>query len=212
MLEPIPVVPKNPAERKMDPMCRLNYAKPYTVEHNVKSLDFGDVPHNWIPALRSNFALTLQLLQSSYQAPASDQSNNHHSVDENTVLTPHRELVESQSTPPSVEALEGRTHAAGQVQTDSGYHSGKGTDTASVCSIDSNGSSLGIPTDTLQDFITVFANVLLDKVTVYAGAAYDVAEHPPGVIEAHFHDLLRRYAIDLEACIPESNASHHSME
>lgn len=74
MLEAIPVIPKNPAERKMDPMSRLNYAKPYTVEHNVKSLDFGDVPPEWISSLRSNFALTLQLPHTVHAADDSQPS------------------------------------------------------------------------------------------------------------------------------------------
>ncbi|KAH7062218.1 hypothetical protein B0J12DRAFT_230432 [Macrophomina phaseolina] len=63
MLQPIPVRPRDPAESKMDAMSRLNYAKPYTVEHNVKSLDFGDVPPEWIPTLRQNFITVLQLEQ-----------------------------------------------------------------------------------------------------------------------------------------------------
>lgn len=66
MLEPIRVVAKNPAESKMDYMSRLNYAKPYTVEHNVKSLDFGDVPRDWLPTLLQNFASALQLGQAQH--------------------------------------------------------------------------------------------------------------------------------------------------
>lgn len=42
MGEPIRVIGKN-AWNKMDPMSRVNFAKPYTVEHNVKVEDFGSV-------------------------------------------------------------------------------------------------------------------------------------------------------------------------
>ncbi|OJD34982.1 uncharacterized protein BKCO1_19000171 [Diplodia corticola] len=60
MLQAIPVVATDPTQAKMDVMSRLNYAKPYTVEHNVKSLDFGDVAPGWTDYLRQNFLSVLQ--------------------------------------------------------------------------------------------------------------------------------------------------------
>ncbi|KAL1638748.1 hypothetical protein SLS58_008672 [Diplodia intermedia] len=60
MLQAIPVVATDPTQAKMDAMSRLNYAKPYTVEHNVKSLDFGEVAPDWINTMRQNFLSVLQ--------------------------------------------------------------------------------------------------------------------------------------------------------
>lgn len=42
MLTPIRVRPKKKMEN-LDPMARVNFGKLYTVEHNVKVYDFGDV-------------------------------------------------------------------------------------------------------------------------------------------------------------------------
>lgn len=42
MLSAIRVQPKHPGET-LDDMSRINFAKVYTVEHNVKAYDFGDV-------------------------------------------------------------------------------------------------------------------------------------------------------------------------
>jgi hypothetical protein len=40
---------------KLDPMSRINYAKIYTVEHNVKVYDFGQVDPQYEHILISNF-------------------------------------------------------------------------------------------------------------------------------------------------------------
>jgi hypothetical protein len=42
LLNPIRVIPKTPRD-KLEPQSRLNYAKIYTVEHNVKVLFIGQV-------------------------------------------------------------------------------------------------------------------------------------------------------------------------
>ncbi|KAF9640771.1 hypothetical protein BFW01_g12577 [Lasiodiplodia theobromae] len=60
MLSPIPIIPIDPAQNKMHPMSRLNYAKVYTVEHNVKTLDFGYVPPDMVANLQQNFLTVLQ--------------------------------------------------------------------------------------------------------------------------------------------------------
>lgn len=54
MLESIKV---NPAFRggRMDPMSRLNFAKVYTVEHNVKVAEFGDVSPDSLVILKHQF-------------------------------------------------------------------------------------------------------------------------------------------------------------
>ena len=42
MLRPVRVVPAN-ASDEMDPMSRLNFAKVYNVEKNIKVADFGRI-------------------------------------------------------------------------------------------------------------------------------------------------------------------------
>jgi hypothetical protein len=39
----------------MDPMARLNYAKIYTVEHNVKVYDFGIVHEDYLDTFKHQF-------------------------------------------------------------------------------------------------------------------------------------------------------------
>ncbi|KAF2843245.1 hypothetical protein M501DRAFT_905314, partial [Patellaria atrata CBS 101060] len=51
MREPIRVK-QNVKYEKMDPMSRVNFAKIYTVEHNVKVYDFGNVHPRFISLLR----------------------------------------------------------------------------------------------------------------------------------------------------------------
>ena len=42
-------------EQKLDPMSRLNFGKPYTVEHNIKAMDVGMVLRDSLPFLESYF-------------------------------------------------------------------------------------------------------------------------------------------------------------
>ncbi|KAL1386014.1 hypothetical protein HDK64DRAFT_256065 [Phyllosticta capitalensis] len=56
MRDPIRVRATHPEERNMDPLSRINYAKPYTVEHYVKSYDFGQVDPAYEHVLQNNFA------------------------------------------------------------------------------------------------------------------------------------------------------------
>ncbi|KAF2087089.1 hypothetical protein K490DRAFT_57161 [Saccharata proteae CBS 121410] len=65
MLTPISVVPTDEVERRMDPMSRVNYGKPYTVEHNVKVFDFGQVHDDSISIMRRNFLGVWQLQEQS---------------------------------------------------------------------------------------------------------------------------------------------------
>jgi len=51
MMGPIRVVPKKKQD-KMHDMSRINFAKIYTVEHNVKVYDFGDVHRDYLARLR----------------------------------------------------------------------------------------------------------------------------------------------------------------
>jgi hypothetical protein len=56
MLESIRVVPKSRTD-KMDELSRVNFAKIYTVEHNVKVYDFGDVHERYKHILKQQFRL-----------------------------------------------------------------------------------------------------------------------------------------------------------
>ncbi|ERF75812.1 hypothetical protein EPUS_01642 [Endocarpon pusillum Z07020] len=52
--EPIAVKPASP-DQKLDPMSRLNFGKPYTVEHNIKAMEVGMVTDKSMPYLVTYF-------------------------------------------------------------------------------------------------------------------------------------------------------------
>lgn len=54
MLEPIKVKPNDRRDR-MEPASRVNFGKTYTVEHNVKVYDFGNVDKDSAHRLRSQW-------------------------------------------------------------------------------------------------------------------------------------------------------------
>lgn len=56
-----------------------------------------------------------------------------------------------------------KTDFASHLPSDSGYNSGLGAVPSLVCFANSTGSSLGIPRDFLQEFITFFGDTLIDK-------------------------------------------------
>lgn len=66
--EPMQAVPirvdTNDRTETLDSMSRVNFAKVYTIEHNVKVLDFGYVNQHSLPALESQFH-TVWFAQSS---------------------------------------------------------------------------------------------------------------------------------------------------
>jgi hypothetical protein len=47
--------------QKLDEMCRINFAKMYTFEHNVKVLDFGNVSEDSLLTLLSQWRYVLDL-------------------------------------------------------------------------------------------------------------------------------------------------------
>ena len=83
------------------------------------------------------------------------------------------------------------------VPSDSGYHSGLGTDTESVCSMDSVGSSLGLPQNFLQEFIAFFGDTLIEKAGARQWAGYALAHRSPEEIEKRLTALLKEYALEL---------------
>lgn len=59
MLASIRITPKSRSE-KLDSMSRINFAKMYTIEHNVKVYNFGDVHDNFVDLLRHQWKYTLE--------------------------------------------------------------------------------------------------------------------------------------------------------
>ncbi|KAF7513369.1 hypothetical protein GJ744_009790 [Endocarpon pusillum] len=94
------------------------------------------------------------------------------------------------------------------VPSDSGYHTGLGTDTDSVCTLGSVGTSLGLSQDFLQDFIAFFGDTLIDKAGARAWAGYALVQHAPEVIEHRLDGLLKDYAIDLLSISQEVKIEH----
>jgi hypothetical protein len=60
MLQPIRVVPKA-KDTKLDTMSRINFAKIYTVEANIKVFDFGDVHEDSLSDLVHQWKQVLDL-------------------------------------------------------------------------------------------------------------------------------------------------------
>lgn len=54
------------AKEKLDPMSRINYAKPYTVEHNVKVLFIGSVNKKYMKRLENGYNSIHSYTQNSY--------------------------------------------------------------------------------------------------------------------------------------------------
>jgi len=59
MLPSIRIVPKSRRYGKMDKMSRIDFSRMYTVEHNVKVFDFGNVHPAHLGRLRSHWIQTL---------------------------------------------------------------------------------------------------------------------------------------------------------
>lgn len=270
MLPAIRIIASDPSESRMDPLSRINYAKVYTVEHNAKTLEFGDVAREWSLQLQQNFLAAFQLRPNPtpgisrrqpaspensqprwYQGSETDRSSTLVSWDapipktkavledvEEVVIydqaqrqslrrsstiaeadevdtissemqQPH--ILPQSAIPPAVSAkddidsLEIPVPDAGQAHSDLGYHSGRGTDTASVCFIKSRGSSVSLPTSFLQDFIEFFGNNLIVMAGVREWMPYAQVAHKSAGIEAHLDRLLKCYAHDLEELASETH-------
>lgn len=83
------------------------------------------------------------------------------------------------------------------VPSDSGYRSGYGSDTESVCSMKSITSSLNIPHDLLQDFIASFVTALIKRSGARAWAEYSMAHYSLKEIESQLDALLKEYSMNL---------------
>lgn len=93
-----------------------------------------------------------------------------------------------------------------QIPSDSGYHSGLGTDTGSVCSMGSVGSSLGIPRDFLQEFIAFFGDTLIEKSGAQHWAGHALTSRSSIEIETQLAVLLKEYAMEVTVDPPESQS------
>lgn len=78
---------------------------------------------------------------------------------------------------------------------DSGYRSGVGTDTASICSEQSTGSTMGLTQDFLQDFIAFFTDTLIEKAGARQWSQYASAQFPPEYMEERLIAILRDFTI-----------------
>ncbi|KAK2735200.1 hypothetical protein FQN57_001340 [Myotisia sp. PD_48] len=85
-----------------------------------------------------------------------------------------------------------------QAPSDSGYHSGFGADTESVRSLDSEGNSLGLPQDFLQDFVSYFGDTLIESTGARQWAGYAFAHHPLLEIETLLNLLLKEFTSKLQ--------------
>jgi hypothetical protein len=69
MLGSIRVKPRKKSD-KMDPMARVNYSKFYTVAHDVKVYEFGDVHSSYLALLLAQWTWVLQNLPHTSQEEA----------------------------------------------------------------------------------------------------------------------------------------------
>jgi hypothetical protein len=83
------------------------------------------------------------------------------------------------------------------LSSDSGYQSGLGTDTESVISETSTGSSLGVSKHFVQDFVAFFGDALIDKAGARQWAQFAMAHNSPAEIENRLTALLKAFAIHL---------------
>jgi hypothetical protein len=90
------------------------------------------------------------------------------------------------------------------VQSDSGYRSGLGTDTESVCSLDSTGSSLGLPQNFLHEFIAFFGDTLIDRAGTRQWAQYTLAHRSSEEVEKQLSALLKEFVLELSSKTPSS--------
>ena len=58
-LEPICIIPSSP-DQKLDQMSRINFGKPYTIEHNVKVMNVGRVDPDSMPRLLAYFKTNME--------------------------------------------------------------------------------------------------------------------------------------------------------
>jgi len=83
------------------------------------------------------------------------------------------------------------------IPSDSGYHTGIGKDTDSICSIDSFSSSLGLPGDFLQEFIAYIGDTLVEKTEAKTWGKSLRAHLSQISAESKIEDLLKEYSIKL---------------
>jgi hypothetical protein len=105
-----------------------------------------------------------------------------------------------------IELSSKETRLQDQVFSDSGYRSGQGSDTESICSFNSSQNSIGLPHDVLQDFIAFVGSALLEKCGAKHWAEYVSAHHSVDAIEKQVGSMLKWYTRQLVQATSASGA------
>jgi hypothetical protein len=89
--------------------------------------------------------------------------------------------------------------------TDSGYHTGRGTDTCSILSSDSTGPWSGLDSAIFQGLVTNFTKTILENPSIAAWAGAAATTIPSDILEAKAALLLKEYSKEL---LPLTSSSH----
>lgn len=92
-------------------------------------------------------------------------------------------------------------------KTESGYHTGRGTDTASITSCDSIEPPSGLSSDKLQDLIKTFINTLSESPCVIDWIGATTITTPRRDLESKFMRLLKKFSLEL---LPIANVDQDS--
>jgi hypothetical protein len=111
---------------------------------------------------------------------------------------------------PKVDTEVAGAHNVDLVFSDSGYRSGQGTDTESICSLNSTQGSVGLPHDVLQDFIALIGNALIGTCGARHWAEYASAHHSADVIEKQVGSAMKWYTKQLMQARSAFEATHVS--
>lgn len=141
--------------------------------------------------------LTTHTLSKSACETSTTPTRSNRNLPEESRSTSHRLSELRAEHPPTQTTPKSHETTTDSIQSDSGYQSGLGTDTESVCSVDSTGSSLGLPQDFLQDFIAFFGDTLIEKDGARQWVEYSLAHRPFEDIERKLASLLKVYAVDM---------------
>jgi hypothetical protein len=98
------------------------------------------------------------------------------------------------------------------IPSDSGYRSGLGTDTGSVCSLGSVGSSFGLPADFLLEFIAFFGDTLIERSGAQNWAEHALTLRSSNEFETQLAVLLKEYAVEVTLNPPKPQPDSLSVE
>jgi hypothetical protein len=102
MMAPIRVRPAS-KQGKLDPLSRINFGKIYTVEHNVKAYNFGDVHEDFIKTLKVQWKYVLDRdMEGRVEEEEDDDDDDDEEEDEPSPVTYSqwgRQISNPQATP-----------------------------------------------------------------------------------------------------------------